>query len=90
MTVNDQPLQADVPKKFFKTLGRSSVRAGSKLSTNERKNPGRALEIGAKVGTAALSKNPKAVLSTVTELKHFIILIKDIISDKLNRYKYKY
>ena len=36
---------------------------GKKLSKNVLRNPGRALEIGANVGSAFASRNPKAVLS---------------------------
>ena len=32
------------------------------------KNPGRALEIGAKFGTAAVSKSHQAALSTITDV----------------------
>ena len=56
---------------FFKILGKLSAKAGIKVATNVLKNPGRALENGANVATAAASKNPKNVLSTLPEVINF-------------------
>ena len=49
---------------FFKNLGRSS-KAGKNLATNMFKNPSRALQIGVKIGTVAVSEFPKAALCTI-------------------------
>ena len=35
------------------------------MAMNEKKNPGRSLETGAKIGIAAAYKNPKAAPSTI-------------------------
>ena len=55
---------------FFKNLGRSS-KAGKNLATNMFKNPSRALQIGVKIGTAAVSKFPKAALCTIPGVINF-------------------
>ena len=53
---------------FLKIWGRFSGKAAKKVATNALKNPSRFLEIGANVATAAVSKNPKAALSALTEV----------------------
>ena len=68
MTVSDNTIKAEGLSSFFKNLGKISAKAGKKLATNVLKNPGRALEIGANVATAAASRNPKAALSTLPEV----------------------
>ena len=71
MIVSDNVIQAEGLGDFFKNLGKLSAKAGKKLATNVLKNPGRALEIGANVATAAACKNPKNVLSTLPEVINF-------------------
>ena len=71
MIVSDNTIQAEGLGSFFKNLGKISSKAGKKLATNVLKNPARALEIGANVGTAMVSRNPKAALSTLPELITF-------------------
>ena len=70
MTVSDNTIQAEELSSFFKTLGKISAEAGKKLATNVLKNPGRALDITANIATAAASRNPKAVLSTLREVNN--------------------
>ena len=41
------------------------------MAENVLKNPGRALEIGANVGTAFASRSPKAALSSLPEVINF-------------------
>ena len=41
------------------------------MATNVIKNPGRGLDITANIATAAASKNPKNVMSTLPELITF-------------------
>ena len=69
MTVSDNTMKAEGLGSFFKNLGKLSAKAGKKLATNVLKNPGRALEIGANVATAAASRHPKAALSALPEKK---------------------
>ena len=71
MTVSDNTIKAEGLSSFFKNLGKLSAKAGKKLTTNILKNPGRALEIGANVATAAASRNPKNVISTLLEVINF-------------------
>ena len=71
MIVSDNTIQAEGLGDFFKNLGRVSSKAAKKLATNALKNPSRFLEIGANVAAAAVSKNPKKVLSTLPEVSNF-------------------
>ena len=71
MIVSDNVIQAEGLSSFFKKLRKLSAKAGKKLATNVLKNPGRALEIGANVATAAASRNPKNVLSTLPKVINF-------------------
>ena len=68
MTVSDNAIQAEDLDSFFKKLGRSSAKAGEKLATNTLKNPGRALENTSNIATAAATRNPINVLSTLPEV----------------------
>ena len=69
--VSDNTIQAEGLGDFFKNLGKLSAKAVKKLATNVLKNPGRALEIGANVASAAASRNPKNLLSTLPEVINF-------------------
>ena len=71
MIVSDSVIQAEGLGSFFKNLGKVSTKAGKKLAKNVLKNPGRALEIGANIATAAATKSPKAALSTLPEVINF-------------------
>ena len=71
MNVSDTTKKAEGLGSFFKNLGKISAKAGKKLGTKVLKNPARALEIGANVATAAASRNPKNVLSTLPEVIKF-------------------
>ena len=71
MIVSDNTIKAEGLGSFFKNLGKVSAKAGKKLAKNVLKNPGRALEIGANIATAAATKSPKAALSTLPEVINF-------------------
>ena len=71
MIVSDNTIKAEALGSFFKSLGKITSKAGKKLATNVLKNPGRALEIGANIPTAAATKSPKAALSTLPEVINF-------------------
>ena len=71
MTVVDNTIKAEGFGSSFKNLGRISAKASKKPTTNVLKNPGRALEIGANVATAAAGKNPKNVFATLPEVIKF-------------------
>ena len=68
MTVKFNTIKAEGIGSFFKNLGRKSAKAGKKSATNSFRNPGRFLEIGANVATAAASRNLTAALSTLPKV----------------------
>ena len=70
-TLSDNTIQAEGLGSFFKNLRRISAKACKKIATGLLKNPGRALEIGAKVATTAASRKPKAALPTLPEVINF-------------------
>ena len=71
MIVSDNTIKAEGLGDFFKNLGKVSSKAAKKLAKSALENPSRFLEIGANVGTAAVSKNPKAALSALPEVINF-------------------
>ena len=71
MTVSDNTIEAEGLGDFFKNLGKISAKAGKKLAKNVLSNPGRALDLTAKIATAAATKSPKAALSTLPEVINF-------------------
>ena len=71
MIVSDNVIEAEGLGDFFKKLGKVSAKAGKKLAKNVLSNPGRALDLTAKIATAAASKNSKQALSTLPELITF-------------------
>ena len=71
MIVSDNTIKAEGLGSFFKNLGKISAKAGKKLAKNVLSNPGRALDLTAKIATAAATKSPKAALSTLPEVINF-------------------
>ena len=71
MIVSDNVIQAEGLGSFFKNLGKISAKAGKKLAKNVLSNPGRALDLTAKIATAAASKSPKTALSTLPDVINF-------------------
>ena len=71
MIVSDNVIQAEGLGDFFKNLGKKGLNVSKKMAKNVLKNPGRALEIGANVGTAFASRNPKAALTSLPEVINF-------------------
>ena len=63
--VSDNTIQAEGLGDVFKNLGKISAKAGKKLAKSVLGNPGRALDLTAKIATAAATKSPKAALSTL-------------------------
>ena len=74
MIVSDNTMKAEGLSDSSKNLGKSSVEVGKKLAKNVLTSPGRALDITANIATAAASRSPKKVLSTLPEVIIFIIL----------------
>ena len=71
MIVSDNVIQADSLGDFFKDLGKKGPNVSKKMVKNVLSNPGRALDLTAKIATAAASKNSKQALSTLPELITF-------------------
>ena len=71
MIVSDNVIQAEGLSDFFKNLGRKGLNISKKMAKNVLSNPGRALDLTAKIARAAASKNSKQALSTLPELITF-------------------
>ena len=64
-------IQAEGLGNFFNNLGKKNLNVSKKMPKNVLKNPSRALDITANIATAAASRNPKNVMSTLPELITF-------------------
>ena len=71
MIVTDNTIQAEGLGDFFKNLGKKGLYVSKKMAKNVLSNPGRALDLTAKIATAAASRNSKQALSTLPELITF-------------------
>ena len=71
MTVGVNTIVAEGLGDFFGNLGKNGLDASKKMAKNVSKNPGRALDFTANIATAAVSINPKNVLSKILELITF-------------------
>ena len=71
MIVSDNKIQAESFGDFFKNLGKKGLNVSKKVAKNVLSNPGRALNLTAKIATAAASRNSKQALSTLQELITF-------------------
>ena len=66
--VSDNVIQAEGLGDFFKNLGKKGLNISKKMAKNVLSNPGRALDITAKIATAAATKSPKSAISTLPEV----------------------
>ena len=71
MTVSDNTIQAEGLGDFSKNLYKKRLNVSKNTAKYVLKNPGRALEIGANVGSAFASRSPKAALSSLQEVINF-------------------
>ena len=71
MIVSDNTIQAEGFGDFFTNLGKKGLNVSKKMAKNVLGNPRRALDLTAKIATAAASKNSKQALSTLPELITF-------------------
>ena len=71
MIVSDNVIQAEGLGNFFKNLGKKGLNVSKKMAKNVLSNPGRALDLTAKIATTAASRNSKQALSTLPELITF-------------------
>ena len=82
MIVNDNTTQAESLGDFFKNLGKNGLNVSKKKAKNVLENAGQALDITANNASVAVSRNPKAALSTLLEFINFLVLLKVYISEK--------
>ena len=71
MTVGDNTTQAKGSGDFFENLGKKGLNLSKKNGEKCFKNPSRSLEDTANIATAAASRNPKNVTSTLSEVINF-------------------
>ena len=71
MIVSDNVIQAEGLGYFFKNLGKKGLNVSKRMAKNVLSNPGRALDLTAKIATAAASRNSKQALSRLPELITF-------------------
>ena len=71
MTVTDNTIHVEGLGELFKNLGKKGLNVSKRMAKNVISNPGRALDLTAKLATAAVSKNCKQALSTLPELITF-------------------
>ena len=69
--MSDNTIQAESLGNFFKILGKKGLNVSKKIAKNLLSNPGRALDLTAKVASATASRNSKQNLSTLPELITF-------------------
>ena len=71
MTVSDNTIKTEGLGDSFKNLGKKGLNVSKKMAKTILSNPGRALDLTAKIATAAASRNSKQALSTLPELITF-------------------
>ena len=71
MIVSDNAIQAEGLGDFFTDLANKGLNVSKEMSKNVLSKPGRALDLTAKIATAAVSKKSKEALSTLPELITF-------------------
>ena len=72
LIVSDQTINGEGLGDFFKHLGKATTKAAKNVGKKILKNPGRALEIAANIGTAAASKNPRIIAATAPDIIEFV------------------
>ena len=82
MIGNDNTIKAEGLGQLFISIGKISTKACKKIATNVLKNLGRALEIGANICIAAVSKNFEATLSTIPIVVNFYHTAKGLCNGK--------
>ena len=81
--VSDNTIKAEGLGDFFKNLGKKGLNVSKKMAKKVLSNPGRALDLTAKIATAAASRNSKQALSTLPELITFYNTGKGLYLGKL-------
>ena len=83
MTLSDDTIKAEGLGDFSKNLGKKGLNVSKKMAKNVLNNPGRALDLTAKIATAAASRVSKQALSTLPELITFYNTGKGLYLGKL-------
>ena len=68
MAVSDDTILGEGFQNFFKKLGTKGLHISKKMAKIVLKNPSGALDITANFATAAVSRNPKNVISSLPEV----------------------
>ena len=68
MIVSDNTINAEGLGDFFRKFGKKGLDVSKKMAKNVLSNPARALDLTAKIATAATCRNSKQALSTLPEL----------------------
>ena len=71
MTVSDDTIKAESLGDFFKNIAKKGLNVSKKMAKNVLSKRGRALDLTAKIATAAASRNSKQALPTIPELITF-------------------
>ena len=82
MIVSDNTIKADGLGDFFTNLGKRRLNVSKKMARSVLSNPVRALDLTAKIATAATSRNSKQSLSTLAELITFYNTVKGLYLSK--------
>ena len=69
--ISDNTMEAEGLSDFLKNLGRKGLNVSKQKAKNVLSNPGRVLDLEAKIATAAASRKSKQALSTLPELITF-------------------
>ena len=83
MIVSGNTIKAEGLGDFFKNLGKKGINVSKKMAKNVLRNPGRALESGANVGSAFATRSPKAALSSLPEVINFYLTGKRLYLGKI-------
>ena len=82
MTISDDTIKAECLCDFFKISGKKGLNVSKKMAKNVLSNPTRALDLTAKIASAAASRNSKQALSTLPEWMTFYKTGKGLYSGK--------
>ena len=84
--VFDKTMEAERIGQFYKNFGKASEKTDKKSASKVMINPGRPLENGTKIGTAALCENGEAAFLLKPKVINFITPAKDLIPEILWRF----
>ena len=71
MTISDDTIKAEGLGNVFKNLDKKGLNVSKKMAKNVLSNPGRVLDLTAKIATVAAFRNSKQALLTLPEIITF-------------------